>query len=63
MVAYCTGSNPVEIDDLELKVKVTVKSYPCFLHNSLFTSLVKMKVTPMTNDEGHRRMSKVTKMK
>ena len=29
MVAYNTGSDPIEIDDLESKVKVTVTKYVC----------------------------------
>ena len=40
MVAYYTGSDPIEIGDLGLKVKVTVTQYPFFLHNSLLTSLL-----------------------
>ena len=37
-VAYHTGSEPIEIDDLWSKVKVT--QYPVFLHNSLLISLM-----------------------
>ena len=33
-----TGSDPIKIGDLWLKVKVTVTQYPFFLHNSLLTS-------------------------
>ena len=40
MVAFCTGSDPIEIGDLGLKVKVTVTQYPFILHNSLLTSLL-----------------------
>ena len=40
MVAYCTGSDPIEIGDLGSKVKITVTQYPFFLHNSLLTSLL-----------------------
>ena len=40
MVAYYTGSDPIEIGDLGSKVKVTVTQYPFFLHNSLLTSLL-----------------------
>ena len=40
IVAYCTGSNPIEIGDLGSKVKVTVTQYPFFLHSSLLTSLL-----------------------
>ena len=40
MVAYCTGTNPIEIGDLGSKVKVTVTLYPFFLYNSLLTSLL-----------------------
>ena len=43
MVAYCTGSNPIEIGDLWLKVKVTVTQYLfcdyVFVHLSLSLSL------------------------
>ena len=39
MVAYNTGSDPIEIGDLGSKVKVTVAQYPFFLLNSLLTSL------------------------
>ena len=39
-VAYCTGSDPIEIGDLWLKVKLTVTQYPFFLNNSLLTSLL-----------------------
>ena len=39
MVAFRTGSNPIEFSDLGSKVKVTVMYYPFFLHNSLLTSL------------------------
>ena len=38
MVAYCTGSNPIEISLLWSKVKVTVKQNSFFLDNSLLTS-------------------------
>ena len=40
MVAYRTGSNPIEMDDLGTKVKITVTKYSFFLHNSLLTSLL-----------------------
>ena len=42
MVAYHTGSNPIEIGDLGSKVKVTVTYFPFFLHNSLLTSLLRI---------------------
>ena len=40
MVAYRTGSNPIEIGDLGSKVKVTMTLYPFFLHISQLTSLL-----------------------
>ena len=40
MIAYNTGSDPIEIGDLGLKVKVTVTQYPCFLHKSLLIYLL-----------------------
>ena len=40
MVAYNTGSDPIEIGDLGSKVKVTVTQYQFLLHNSLLTSLL-----------------------
>ena len=40
MVAYCSGSDPIEIGDSGSKVKVTVTQYPFFIHNSLFTFLL-----------------------
>ena len=33
MVAYNTGSDPIEFGDLGSKVKVIVTQYPSFLHN------------------------------
>ena len=38
MIAYNT--DPIEIGDLGLKVKVTVTQYPCFLHKSLLIYLL-----------------------
>ena len=38
--AYPTGSDPCEIGDLGLEVKVTVTKYPFFLYNSLLFSLL-----------------------
>ena len=40
MVAYRTDSDPNEIGDLWLKVKVTMTQYPFFLHNSLLNYLL-----------------------
>ena len=40
MIAYRTGSDPIETGNLWLKVKVTVTQYPFFLHNSLLTFLL-----------------------
>ena len=37
---YCSRSNPIEIGDLRSKVKVTVKWYLFFFHDSLLTSLL-----------------------
>ena len=39
MAAYRTGSDPIEIGDLWLKVKVTKTQYLLFLLNSLYTSI------------------------
>ena len=35
MVAYYTGSDPIEIDNLWLKVKVTMMQFPFFLRDSV----------------------------
>ena len=40
MVAYNTGSEPIEISDLGSKVKVTMAQNPFFLDNSSLTSLL-----------------------
>ena len=40
MVAYCTGSDPIEIGDIWLKVKIKVTQYPIFLHISWLNSLL-----------------------
>ena len=44
MVTLRIGSNPIEFGDLESKVKVTVTSYPFFLHHSLLASLLYISV-------------------
>ena len=44
MVAFRTGSDPIEIGDLGLKVKITVAQYPLFLHDSLLNSLLYISV-------------------
>ena len=38
MAAYCTGSDPIEIGDLESKVKVTVTQNPFFFYTSVFVN-------------------------
>ena len=40
MVAYCTSSDPIEIDDLRSNVKVTVLQNHFFLHIFLLTCLI-----------------------
>ena len=40
MVAYYTGSDPIEIGDPWSKVKVTMTQYPFYLYNSLLTSII-----------------------
>ena len=39
-MAYFSGSDPVEIDDLRSKIKVMVTSFPFFLHISLSNLLL-----------------------
>ena len=40
MVAYHTGSDPIEIGDFGSKINVKMTQYSFYLHNSLLTSLL-----------------------
>ena len=67
MVAYRTGSNPIEIGDLGSKVHISNSVKPTSFVLGTFTQqhnvnlMIKMKMT-LIDDEGHRQRSKVITM-